>query len=436
MSNKEKNEGNFDLSGVFHIQKNYLTDMSNSVTYEDVNNAPILAGQVLKLQEKIKDAQQSYKAANTSADSVLTEQQEMIDIIEAEKKRLDEKKILIDQAETNERRKALLTESNTLKKKEYTKLLLVLILCVVIHIVLLLIVKFFFTLPLDTGINTLFTLLHLFNFALWFIIAVYIFVNIQSRSHVNFNKIELPPPNEAGVTAAPATQNYSNIMKDLGLCYTDSCCGEKTTFDKTSGTCVSTHKPESSEETQSPSEETQSPSSEGFTTSSLTVLPQFLPGKNSLGQPTESTYGTALIPQPVPAPKPFDISSSSSKERKDYFKNQIVNSISQYLPNETLSEFADGNIDNSQNINNSQQAIDSLDENTANALDQFDTSTVKCHFTTMNDCVELKNSKNRTVYQPSNESVLLPKSDVLDHTMFYEGINSSENLTNTYSQYN
>ena len=26
MSNKEKNEGNFDLSGVFHIQKNYLTD--------------------------------------------------------------------------------------------------------------------------------------------------------------------------------------------------------------------------------------------------------------------------------------------------------------------------------------------------------------------------------------------------------------------------
>ena len=119
MSNKEKNEGNFDLSGVFHIQKNYLTDMSNSVTYEDVNNAPILAGQVLKLQEKIKDAQQSYKAANTSADSVLTEQQEMIDIIEAEKKRLDEKKILIDQAETNERRKALLTESNTLKKKEY-----------------------------------------------------------------------------------------------------------------------------------------------------------------------------------------------------------------------------------------------------------------------------------------------------------------------------
>ena len=54
----------------------------------------------------------------------------------------------------------------------------------------------------------------------------------------------------------------------------------------------------------------------------------------------------------------------------------------------------------------------------------------------MSDSPELNCSKNRAIYQPSSESELLPKNGVLDHTIFYEGINSSENLTNTYSQYN
>ena len=46
------NEGNFDLSGVFHVQQNYLTDLSNS--YPDVNNAPLIAKYVLELQDKTK----------------------------------------------------------------------------------------------------------------------------------------------------------------------------------------------------------------------------------------------------------------------------------------------------------------------------------------------------------------------------------------------
>ena len=205
MSNK--NEGNFDLSGVFHVQKNYLTDMSNSTTYPNINNTPLLAENLLKLQEKIKDTRQSYNDANTSASNVLTEQKNVIDIVTKEKQRLDEKKFLIDQAEDSERRKALLTESQTLRKSEYTKIILIFITCVVIHIVLLLISKNFFSEPLDPGINTLFVLLHLFNFAIWTIIAFYIYVNIQGRSQINFNKIELPPPNEAANTPSSSVDD-------------------------------------------------------------------------------------------------------------------------------------------------------------------------------------------------------------------------------------
>ena len=130
------NDGNFDLSGVFHVQKNYLTDLSDS--YPDVNSAPLVASYVLNLQDKIKKNALSYNDANTSAENILTEQNKMIDIVETEKARLDKKKLLIDQAEMEERRKVLLTESNQLRKAAYTKVIMVFILCVFIHICLLL----------------------------------------------------------------------------------------------------------------------------------------------------------------------------------------------------------------------------------------------------------------------------------------------------------
>ena len=76
------NNGNFDLSGVFHVQQNYLTDLSNS--YPDVNSAPLVASYVLDLQEKIKKNNDVYKSANTSANNILNEQNKMIDIVESE----------------------------------------------------------------------------------------------------------------------------------------------------------------------------------------------------------------------------------------------------------------------------------------------------------------------------------------------------------------
>ena len=91
------NEGKFDLSGVFDVQQDYITDLSGS--YPNVNNAPLVAKQVLKLQDKIQDVTQSYDNANTSANNVLTEQNNMINIVTDEQKRLDEKKGYIDRLE-------------------------------------------------------------------------------------------------------------------------------------------------------------------------------------------------------------------------------------------------------------------------------------------------------------------------------------------------
>jgi len=54
-----ENNGTFDLSGVFQVQQNYLTDLSNS--YPNVNNGPVIAKYMLDLQNKVGDVTQSYK---------------------------------------------------------------------------------------------------------------------------------------------------------------------------------------------------------------------------------------------------------------------------------------------------------------------------------------------------------------------------------------
>ena len=230
------NNGHFDLSGVFHVQQNYLTDLSNS--YPNINNAPLIANYILDLQKKTKEVDSSYRNANTSADAVLTQQNNMIDIVTKEQERLDGKKYLIEQAEMGERRKVLLTDSNRLRNAEYTKIILCVVAGLAVHIVLRLMFRYFVGETSTPNLDATFIILHLVNILIWTIVIFYIYVNIKSRSQINFNELELPPPPLTGQSSAPATANYNNLFKDLGMCYSQSCCGENTTWDESKGACV------------------------------------------------------------------------------------------------------------------------------------------------------------------------------------------------------
>jgi len=210
-NDENENEGKFDLSGVFQVQQNYL-------------------------QDKSKEVNTSYQNADSSASAVLTQQNDMIDIVSKEQKRLDEKKFLIDQAEMGEQRKVLLTNSNRLRAAEYTKIILCAVAGLVIHVVLRLIKQKFIEEPSTQNIDTLFIILHIVNILVWSITMFYIYVNIQARSHINFNELELPPPSLTGYST-PASANYNNLFKDLGVCVEESCCGSDTKWDSGSGKC-------------------------------------------------------------------------------------------------------------------------------------------------------------------------------------------------------
>ena len=398
------NEGKFDLSGVFDVQQDYITDLSGS--YPNVNNAPLVAKQVLKLQDKIQDVTQSYDDANTSANNVLTEQNNMINIVTDEQKRLDEKKFLIDQAEMEQQRKVTLTDSNRLRNAQYTKIIMVFIFMVFVHIVLLLISKHAFEEGAPEGVDTIFILLHIFNIALCFIVAIYLYINIQSRSQIHFDQLELPPPSLTGDASSPTTSNYNNLFKDLGICVGDSCCGSETKWDSTTKTCESS--------------EPENKVIEGY--SSLLVNPSFISDKKSMEPDSDEVV-------------PFDATTATDSEITAKVEQDVANSMSSFAD---LTANVGADAENAANeaiaagAEISNQLSSDMGSSISDSLNALDTN-VKCNFDTMENAYPNMRKANRITYKPSDSNVLLPSNTNLEISPYkIKGGNIRSNLFTEY----
>ena len=401
-----KNEGKFDMTGVFDVQKQYLTDLSDS--YPDVNNAPLVAKYVLGLQDKIKDTAQSYEKADTSAANILTEQDKVIHIVDEETKRLEKKKFLIDQAESEERRKALLAESQALRKTEYTKILLLLVIGLFFHIVLVLIAKHAFTEPIESSTFAIFSLLHIFNFALWTIMALYIYIQMQSRSQINFNKLELPPPHLVNSgSSSPEVADYNNLFRDLGFCYGEGCCGENTVWNEASGRCIKVSSPAAQEGFDNQSDYP--------VATNLNTLPQF-----------EYESGDSKVVEKKEEPA-FDGATASLddvREKTDKDVSSVMTSAYDKVSKQvnTLTEMMKQQNDANDGV---EEIVGQEMEQTTGALLEdaiADTNhSSKCNFTTLT-----ASQANRAVFQPQEQNALLPKSEVIDGSIYSCGVNQQE----------
>ena len=235
------NEGHFDLSGVFHVQQNYLTDLSNS--YPNVNNAPLVATYLHDLQNKAIESANDYKDANISASAILDQQNAMMNILHAEQQRLDEKKASIDNAMGEEERKTLLTNSQRLRAAEYTKMIIVVVVGLCIHTILQLFSNAYINEETPKGLRVLLIFAYITNIVVCGIIMTKIYLTIQSRSQINFNELNLPPPIIVETPGSGSgSSNYDDIFDSLGMCIGDECCGSDTTWDSSNGTCVPKNK--------------------------------------------------------------------------------------------------------------------------------------------------------------------------------------------------
>lgn len=228
---QRNNIGNFDLSSVFHVQQDYVND----ITTDNANNAPEIVEFVNNVQTKLGTLSNQFKSANSSSQSVLAHQQDMLDIVNAEKLRLEQKKQLIDSADLQQKHVMLLNDTYRKKYMEYTKIVIVVVIGVFFH-VLIRMLSDYLQIP-----EVVYIVFHIVNILLCSIAITTIYANIQSRSNINFDKIEIPPPKTG--PAAASSSSSSNKPRDLfgSFCLGEECCDTNNgvVWDDTLQMCVS-----------------------------------------------------------------------------------------------------------------------------------------------------------------------------------------------------
>ena len=135
--------------------------------------------------------------------------------------------------------------------------------------------------------------------------------------------------------------------------------------------------------------------------------------------------------------RPWRPSNSTPQDRRVKANKQISNDFAKFIPENIIPDLSNGDPTGEKAENDTSEVVNSMNNSTSETLGNFSgDGSVKCHFTTMSDCIENKSHQNRVVYQPFNESDLLPKTQILDHTIFYKGIDNGEQLTEKFGKYN
>lgn len=229
-------KGYFDLSGLFQIDQAYLVDISNS--YTSANPGQTVA-QLTELQTDLQKLGTTYQNANSSATAVLAQQGAMLNIVNQEQARLDNKKDALANTTTTQQRVSELNDSNRKKMIEYTKILLIFVVALFLFFMLQKLNAWFPEMP-DWIVD------HsaIFIFSSAAIYALVIYINMQGHEPSNFDQIYMPPPRmltpsqQAAQEAEAAKSGNLLGTLNLGQCMGAACCASGTYWDISSGMCV------------------------------------------------------------------------------------------------------------------------------------------------------------------------------------------------------
>jgi len=225
----DPNSNYFDLPGLMDIQSNYLVDLSQNY----YNKAIDVAINVNNLQKNLIDVSNSYSSADQSSTSILTDQSKVMNIINDEQKRLNQKQQLVAQMEQENKRKVLLNDTYRKKKVQYSKIMIVIIIAMVVFIVIAFIGKF-------TAIPEGFlSLLYIVDIAFALIICFNLYSDATMRDYINYDEIYIPPPPVDSSGTLISSGNVPSLWSSMKFgCYESACCADGTVFDDKLKVCV------------------------------------------------------------------------------------------------------------------------------------------------------------------------------------------------------
>lgn len=221
-----------DLSGIFHIQKDYISGISTT--------DPALRSKVNAIQSQLDKLNKNFKDSTASTNVILDNQQDMLNIVDTEKQRLLMKKEQIDTSLEGKKRGVLLNDSYRQRFEQYTKIIIIVIFTLAIFIVLLMIGRNFPFIP-----SFILDLLSIILFIVCFFSVYFSLEDIYKRDKLNYNELDLQGPSI--LTPAEIEKKNKDEGKagnllgsiNLGSCVGQACCSEGTKWDSSNNFCIS-----------------------------------------------------------------------------------------------------------------------------------------------------------------------------------------------------
>lgn len=220
----------FDLPGLMNVQSNYLVDLSKNYYNKAIN----VAIDVNDLQKNLIDVSNSYSTADQSSTAILTDQSNVMQIINDEQDRLNKKQDLVKQMEQENKRKVLLNDTYRKKKVQYSKIMIVIIVALLIYIAIAFIGKFLFV-P-----EGFLSLLYILDIAIALIVCFNLYSDATMRDYINYDEIYIPPPNvDNSGNVISNNSNVPSIWSSFKYgCYESACCADGTVYDDKLKMCV------------------------------------------------------------------------------------------------------------------------------------------------------------------------------------------------------
>lgn len=226
----------FDLSGLYQLQSQYLTDLSNvAATYP--SNATIsgsILGYINTLQNNVIGDQTKLQNAINSAQNISMYQQDMSGIVLTEQQRLAAKKASIDAAIASQKRTIELNDSYRKRYAAYTNVLVTLVICLAFFTLVIFARRWFPFIP-----STVFDICVIIIVATGIIYIGMALVKINSRERDDYDVLNLPGPatdKESKDGKERNGKNSDNLIS--GTCSDGACCATGTSWDAKKGQCI------------------------------------------------------------------------------------------------------------------------------------------------------------------------------------------------------
>jgi len=228
------------LAAYLRVQKDHLMDLRGSAGGTDGEVNATLSN----IQNKLDGVSRAYSETDLTNRDILTHQSEIADMVSQETERLTSKKSNIDTALDGQQRMTMLNDSYRQKYSFYLKMVLTALTLTIVF----LIIKFLSD-KLSIIPGPVWDLILIIIFSIGFIYLFYVYMDMNRRDTMNFNRLYFNVPNARKASAANAkllkggTVNKKSLSDAWsswsGACRGADCCiGDNLTYDETAKVCV------------------------------------------------------------------------------------------------------------------------------------------------------------------------------------------------------